>query len=116
LYDFYTGKFIGNGETIEITPILEKIPLFVKDGAIIPMIPKIRQTKEWDDLPLTIRIYGEADGEFCIYDDDGKTFDYQNSKYTMKKISIKNGNTSIVTIHESGIWSYNDIIWKQMKW
>ena len=38
-YDFYTGKFAGEGEVITVTPGLARIPVFVKDGGIIPMMP-----------------------------------------------------------------------------
>ena len=38
-YDFYTGKYAGDGEVITVTPGLEKIPVYVKDGGIIPMMP-----------------------------------------------------------------------------
>lgn len=37
-YDFYTGKYVGNGERITVSPGLDRIPVFVKDGAIIPFI------------------------------------------------------------------------------
>ena len=54
---------------------LDQIPLFVKDGAIIPMMPAVRQTSEWNEnTALEVRVYGEKDGSFELYDDDGKTF------------------------------------------
>lgn len=37
-YDFYTGKYVGNGERITVSPGLDRIPVFVKDGAIIPFM------------------------------------------------------------------------------
>ena len=83
-YNFYTGEYVGNGEVIHIENDLESIPLFVKDGGIIPMMPAIRQTKEWlENTPLEIRVYGEKDGAFTLYDDDGSSFDYQEGKYSI---------------------------------
>ncbi len=91
-YDFYTGELAGNGEVITIEPSLEEIPLFVKDGAIIPMIPKIRQTSEWtNDLPIELRVYGEKDGAFQLYNDDGKTYNYENGDYSLFNLSVKDG-------------------------
>jgi len=89
-YDFYTGKFAGEGEVIEVKAGLDRIPLFVKDGGIVPMIPRIRQTREWRNLPLEVRVYGDADGEFSVYDDDGTTYDFENGAYTLKKLIVKN--------------------------
>ena len=41
-YDFYSGDFVGEHEVISIEPGLDQIPLFVKDGGIIPMINEIQ--------------------------------------------------------------------------
>ena len=40
-YDFYTGKYAGEGEVITVTPGLARIPVYVKDGGIIPMMPPV---------------------------------------------------------------------------
>ena len=47
-YDFYTGAYAGNGEIITVTPGLDKIPVFVKDGGIIPMMePQASCPRSW---------------------------------------------------------------------
>ena len=38
-YDFYTGKLVGENQQVTIETPLERIPLFVRDGGIIPMVP-----------------------------------------------------------------------------
>jgi len=113
-YDFYTGKLAGEGEVITVSYGLDKIPLFVKDGGIIPMIPRIRQTKEWKDVPLEVRVYGSANGEFLLYDDDGRTYDFEDGAYTMKKLTVKNGDGKIEDIRADGPWSYSKVKWKFM--
>jgi len=81
-YDFYTGELVGDGETIEIKNDMESIPLFVSDGAIIPMIPPVLHTPRKDDiLPLTVRHYGTKAGTFNLYDDDGESFDYERKVF-----------------------------------
>lgn len=114
-YDFYTGKFIGNGEIIQVENGFEKIPLFVKDGGIIPMIPKIRQTSGWEaNTPLEIRVYGKASGKFVLYDDDGKTFDFEKGGYSTKLLQTENGKASFLDIHTSENWSFGEITWNFM--
>ena len=62
-YDFYTGAFAGENEIIEVDAELDKIPLFVRDGGIIPMIHPMLHTPAIGEIyPLTIRYYGESDG------------------------------------------------------
>ncbi len=114
-YDFYTGEFVGNGEIIQVKNGFEKIPLFVKDGGIIPMMPQIRQTSEWvENTPLEIRVYGNSSGSFVIYDDDGKTFNFEKGKYTTKRLKAENGKGSVENLHSSENWIYGEITWKFM--
>lgn len=120
-YDFYTGKYAGNGEVIEVTPGLDKIPLFVKDGGIIPMIPPALHTPEPNEvLRLEVRHYGEAESTSNLYDDDGESYDYQKGEYVWYKLSAqkdKQGNwTGKVDIenHENMKIHYKGIKWKFM--
>jgi len=114
-YDFYTGEYAGNGEIINIENKLDKIPLFVKDGGIIPMMPKIRQTSEWKaNTTLEIRVYGNAPGSFVLYDDDGKTFNFEKGEYTSKMLKAENGRGSIEDIHTSETLSFGEINWNFM--
>lgn len=91
-YDFYTGEYVGGGEVITVAPGLSKIPVFVKDGGIIPMWPAI--TKMTDaKLPLEVRHYGNKPSEYELYDDDGLTYDYEKGNYVRIKLTVevKNG-------------------------
>ncbi|KAB7732971.1 DUF5110 domain-containing protein [Rudanella paleaurantiibacter] len=88
-YDFYTGKLVGENEEITINPSLDKIPLFVKDGGLIPMVPPRRQApKPGEVLPLEVRHYGTLPGSFLLYDDDGVSFDYERGAYSFTRLSV----------------------------
>lgn len=117
-YDFYTGAFAGAGEVITVAPGLDKIPVYVKDGGIIPMLPSLRQTNK-GKYPLEIRHYGHAAGVYDLYDDDGETFDYQKGEYTWIRLSVdvdasgkKKGQ--VVMPDEGKVWSYNDYLFRYM--
>jgi alpha-glucosidase (family GH31 glycosyl hydrolase) len=89
-YDFYTGEFVGENQVIEVTPGLDKIPLFVRNGGIIPMIPVHRHAPEaGQKLILELRHYGDAEGSFNLYDDDGRTFNYEKGEYSFTQLSVK---------------------------
>ena len=88
-YDFYTGKYVGNGERITVSPGLERIPVFVKDGAVIPfMEAMLHAPKAGQKVNLEIRHYGKADGAYRLYDDDGETFDYEKGAYSWRDIKV----------------------------
>jgi alpha-D-xyloside xylohydrolase len=95
-YDFYTGAFAGDGQVITITPGLDQIPVYVKDGAIIPMMPPLLHApKIGEKVDLEIRHYGEKANEYNLYDDDGETFAFEKGQFTWRKIKVdrrKNGH------------------------
>lgn len=94
-YDFYTGEFVGEGETIEVHPGLDRIPLFVKDGGIIPLIPRRNQMPGPEEiLPLEVRHYGLTAGSFELYDDDGVSFDYEQGRFSWSELFVsREGNS-----------------------
>lgn len=110
-YDFFTGELAGESEVITVSPGLDHIPVFVKDGGIVPLIPPVT-TLDGTKQPLEIRHYGSKPGMFQLYDDDGETFNYEKGEYTRISISVeilqdgtKNG---VISIPEGGkVWSYN---------
>jgi alpha-glucosidase (family GH31 glycosyl hydrolase) len=88
-YDFYTGAFAGEGEVISVTPGLGIIPVFVKDGGIIPMMPAVLHAPAaGEKFDLEIRYYGRKPGEYKLYDDDGETFEYEKGIFSWREIKV----------------------------
>ncbi|WP_421940108.1 glycoside hydrolase family 31 protein [Pedobacter sp.] len=89
-YDFYTGVFAGDGQVITATPGLDKIPVYVKDGAVIPMMPALLHApKSGEKVDLEIRHYGEKETDYSLYDDDGETFNFEQGQFSWRKIRVK---------------------------
>jgi len=106
-YDFYTGKYVGDGEIITVTARMGQIPVFVKDGGIIPMMPALLHAPAaGEKFDLEIRYYGTRPGFYRLYDDDGETFNYEKGDYSWREISVsytKNGKpTTVVSKAEKG--------------
>ena len=96
-YDFYSGEFVGNGERagsgapIEV-PTPERIPLFVKDGAVIPLLTEhVNNTRQAYAHPLEVRHYGDRPGSFELYEDDGVSFDYETGAFALRRFSFSDG-------------------------
>jgi alpha-D-xyloside xylohydrolase len=81
-YDFWIGKRFKGGQTIKIDVPINKIPLFVKSGSILPIGPEVQYSteKKWDNLE--IRIYEGANGEFTLYEDEGDNYNYEQGQYS----------------------------------
>jgi alpha-D-xyloside xylohydrolase len=95
-YDFYTGKYAGNGEVITVTPGLDKIPVYVKDGGVVPMMPAmLHAPKVGQKVDLEIRYYGEKPAKYELYDDDGETFNYEKGDYSLRIITVVRENGKV---------------------
>ncbi|MES2371072.1 MAG: TIM-barrel domain-containing protein [Bacteroidota bacterium] len=119
-YDFYTGELAGDGEVITVTPGLDKIPVYVKDGGIIPMMPAMTHApKAGEKVDLEIRYYGTKPGKYNLYDDDGESFNYEKGEYSFREIKIgKNSSGNVAgTISDAIAGKPNtvgNITWKFM--
>jgi alpha-D-xyloside xylohydrolase len=120
-YDFYTGKFVGEGETIVVdqSAKLDHIPLFVKEGGMIPMIPAMVHSPRKDEqLPLTIRFYGQQPARWKLYDDDGQTFDYEKGQFNWANLQVTKGQNGTLrgTLEtpSGGPFHYNSSSWEFM--
>ena len=80
-FDFWTGKRFPGGQTIATTAPLDKIPVFVKQGAILPMGTFIQHSGQMTMDTLEIRIYSGANGRFDLYSDEGDNYQYEKGVY-----------------------------------
>jgi alpha-D-xyloside xylohydrolase len=81
-YDFWTGKLIPGGQTIDAAAPIEIIPLYVKAGSIVPMGPYLQYANEKVADPIEIRIYTGADAAFILYEDENDTYNYEHGKFS----------------------------------
>jgi alpha-glucosidase (family GH31 glycosyl hydrolase) len=119
-FDFYTGAYAGDGEVITVTPGLDKIPVYVKDGGVIPMGPALMHApKPAEKLNLEIRYYGSKPGKYLLYDDDGETFNFETGAYSFREINITKDasgklKTSIATAQKGKPNTINKVTFKAM--
>lgn len=79
-FDFWTGERITGGQTIEASAPIQKLPLFVRGGSIVPYGPAIQYARQSAD-PMELRIYRGADGKFTLYEDEGDNYNYEKGGY-----------------------------------
>lgn len=81
-YDFYTGKFFEGGNTIQATAPLSRIPVFVREGSIIPAGPEVQYTAEKPADPITLYVFTGRNAHFELYEDEGVNYNYEKGQYT----------------------------------
>jgi alpha-D-xyloside xylohydrolase len=96
-YDFWTGDTTTGGQEIEADAPLDRMPLYVRAGSIVPMGPEIEYAAQNPGGPIELRIYRGADGAFNLYDDAGDSYDYEHGQHAV--ISMRwNDSTGVLTI------------------
>ncbi len=81
-YDFASGQFHQGGRTVRATAPYERMPLFVRAGAIVPTGPVTQYVDEKPDAPLNLLVYTGADGSFSLYEDDGVSQQFENGAFS----------------------------------
>jgi|CZKL01.1.fsa_nt_gi alpha-D-xyloside xylohydrolase len=74
--DFWTGQKQRGGQTITADAPIERMPIFVKEGSIVPMGPVVQCAADTED-PMEFRIYGGKDADFELYEDSGDGYVYE---------------------------------------
>ena len=110
-YNYWTNEDFNGGQKLKIKTSLDRIPLFVRAGSIIPIGPDVQYTneKKWDNL--IINVYPGADGTFTLYEDEGDNYNYESGAYT--EIQMKwNDKKRILTI-DARKGEYNGMLTKR---
>jgi alpha-D-xyloside xylohydrolase len=98
-YDFYTGKFYEGGQTVTVDAPLERIPLFVKEGSILPLGPDLQYATEKPADPITLYVFAGANGNFELYEDENINYNYTKGNYSTIPFQY-NEETETLTIGE----------------
>jgi len=87
--DFWTGErhdqgWLGTTRRIEVSA--DRLPLFVRDGAIIPMREYARSIGLGDNDPLTLHVWASGSSRFTLIEDDGVSNDYLRGRVALTEI------------------------------
>jgi len=80
-YDFWMGSALDGGRAIDATAPLDRIPLYVRAGSIIPMGPDLEYASEKPADPIELRVYSGADGDFTLYEDEDDSYNYEKGVF-----------------------------------
>ena len=81
-YDLYSGTYIQGGQTVRVDAPYEQMPLFVKEGSIVPFGPEIQYTGEKQADVITLYVYTGKDAEFTLYEDEDVNYNYEKGDFS----------------------------------
>jgi alpha-D-xyloside xylohydrolase len=76
-FDFWTGDHATGGRTVVAAAPLERIPLYVRAGSILPVGPVVEYADKPSADPIELRIYTGADADYTLYEDNGDDYSYE---------------------------------------
>ncbi len=101
-YDFYSGKYYTGGKRIITDAPYERMPVFVKEGSIIPFGPDLQYTSEKPADTITLFVYTGKDASFNLYEDDGTTYNYEKGLFTNITINYKEAKSKLTILERKG--------------
>ncbi|MBR3398207.1 MAG: glycoside hydrolase family 31 protein [Prevotella sp.] len=104
-YDLYTGEYIQGGQSLIVDAPFERIPVFVREGSVIPYGPEMEWCDEKPADNIILYVYAGADGKFQIYEDEGTNYNYEKGKYATIDITYNDASRTL-TIGKT-VGSYN---------
>jgi alpha-glucosidase len=102
-------KCYEGGQTITVPVTMETIPMFLREGAIVPMASNQLMSMERDHATgLHITLAPGGDRTYTLYDDDGVTNDFQKGVCRKTTIHMSGSDVVKVDFHSEG--SYTDFV------
>ncbi|AKD05447.1 alpha-xylosidase [Pontibacter korlensis] len=94
-YNLYDGKYVQGGQEVNADAPYERMPIFVKEGAILPYGPEIEYTTEKPADLITLYVYGGKDGKFELYEDENTNYNYENGKFATIPITYNEASKTL---------------------
>jgi alpha-D-xyloside xylohydrolase len=81
-FDFWTGESTSGAKSIDAPAPLERLPLYVRAGSILPLGPAVEYSTQRPTIPIELRVYRGADGNFVLYEDENDNYNYEKGAYS----------------------------------
>jgi alpha-D-xyloside xylohydrolase len=90
-FDFFSGRRFAGGQTVDADAPIERMPVFVRGGSIVPLGPVKPYADAPSPEPIELRVYPGANGSIALYDDAGDGYGYEKGEYSLVRMRWDNG-------------------------
>ena len=94
-YNLYTGEYTEGGQRLIVDAPYEQIPVFVREGAIIPFGPEMEWSDEKPAELINLYVYAGQNGSFQLYEDEGTNYNYEKGKYATIDITYDDATRTV---------------------
>lgn len=103
-YDLYSGTYYSGGQRIRAAAPYEKMPVFVKEGSIVPVGPALQYTQQKKPDDITLYVYTGKDAAFNLYEDEGTNNEYEKGKFSNIPITYNEAGKTITIGKREGMF------------
>ncbi len=103
-YDFYSGEYYEGGQTIIADAPYERIPVYVKEGSIIPIGPEVEYALERNNEELILWIYQGSDAVFDLYEDENINYNYEKGDFGLLPFSWSESEQKLIIFKQQGMF------------
>ncbi|HRP32652.1 MAG TPA: DUF5110 domain-containing protein, partial [Agriterribacter sp.] len=107
-YNLYSGQYNTGGRKVMADAPYERMPVFVKEGAIIPFGPQMEFSDEKPADDIILYVYTGKDGSFTLYEDEGLNYNYEKGKFTSIPLTYNEANKTLTIGKRKG--EYNGML------
>lgn len=104
-YNLYTGKYMEGGQKINADAPYERMPVYVKEGSIIPFGPELQYTAEKPASTITLYVYTGRDASFSIYEDEDTNYNYENGAYATIPVTYNEALKTLIIGKREGAFN-----------
>lgn len=104
-FDFWTNEVHAGGQYIVAKATIDRIPIFVKSGSIIPMGATVQYADEVSGQPLILRIYSGSDASFLYYEDEGDSYNYEQGHYASIPMEWNEAARTLLLSDREGVYA-----------
>ena len=101
-YNLYTGEYTAGGQRLVVDAPYECIPVYVREGAIIPFGPEMQWSDEKPAELINLYVYAGRDGEFQFYEDEGTNYNYEKGRYATIDIRYDDAAKTVIIGQRKG--------------
>lgn len=101
-FDIYTGNFLAGGQRLSVNAPYEHIPVFIREGSIIPVSSRNRDLGEKEATIIDIYVYTGRDAFFTFYEDEGTNYDYKQGNFATIDFEYAEENSTLTINNREG--------------
>lgn len=101
-YDFRTGQYYKGRQTVTADAPYTDIPIFVREGSIIPFGPAIQYTLEKPADPIRLYVYTGRDGAFTLYEDENVNYNYEKGRFSKIEFRYDDAGRTLTIAERKG--------------